>query len=138
MSGNQTVREYLTDPSKARCHNFYDWFCRDTSLPRKAEVLTAKVRQLAASSKINQDTMYCWFKNNCPMVGTLYDDLRFADCETGDTLYTVIPAVGYEASKRELREGKRTGLAEVWGRENNFDGPLVVGTWRDVRKFFGV
>jgi hypothetical protein len=105
---------------------WYDWFCRDTSLARKTDILGKKAVQLAASDKINVETMYVWFKNNCPMGGPLYDDLRFADLETGDVVYTVIPKCSH------------SGKAEVWGHENDFDGPLVKGTWRDVKEFFGL
>jgi len=46
--------------------------------------------------------------------------------ETGNVIYTIVPRSGH------------TGKAEVWGRENNFDGPLVQGKWKDVKTFFGV
>jgi hypothetical protein len=108
---------------------WYDWFCRDTSLLGKTRVLGRKVKQLMKSNKINVDTQYVWFKNNCPMFGHLYDDFRIADMETGDVIYTVIPSCGHTSSK---------GQAQVWGRENNFQGPLVTGTWKDVKAFFGV
>lgn len=105
---------------------WYDWFCRDTSLAAKTAALGKKVKQLAGSTKLNLDTMYVFFKNNCPMVGGLYDDFRICDLTTGDVLYTVVPRCTH------------SGKAEVWGRENNFQGPLVQGTWRDVKAFFGV
>lgn len=108
---------------------FYDWFCRNTALQGKTKALDPKVKRLAKSSKINQDTMYVWFKNNCPMVGRLYDDFRFADIETGNVIYTVIPHSGHNS---------KYGMAEVWGRENDFVAPLVSGTWKDVLAFFGV
>ena len=108
---------------------WYDWFCRDTSLAAKTTKLGKKVIQLMKSSKIDPINNYVWFKNNCPGDGSLYDDLRFADNETGDVIYTVIPSSGHTTNK---------GRAEVWGRENNFAGPLVEGTWKDVKQFFGV
>lgn len=108
---------------------WYDWFCRDQSLCGKTKALAPKVKRLAQSDKINQDTMYVWFKNNCPMSGKLYDDFRFADLETGDVIYTIVPSSGHSSNQ---------GQAEVWGRENDFDSPLVAGTWKDVLKFFGV
>jgi hypothetical protein len=105
---------------------WYDWFCRDTSLVGKTRSLGKKVKQIANSSKINADAMYVFFKNNCPLFGSLYDDFRIADMETGDVIYTITPRSGH------------TGKAEVWGRENNFKGPLVEGSWKDVKAFFGV
>jgi hypothetical protein len=105
---------------------WYDWFCRDTSLAAKTQSLGKKVVQLMKSEKIDIENNYAWFKNNCPMSGPLYDDFRIADMETGNVIYTIVPRSGH------------TGKAEVWGRENNFDGPLVQGKWKDVKTFFGV
>lgn len=108
---------------------WYDWFCRDTSLAAKTQNLGKKVLRLMKSSKIDIEKNYVFFKNNCPMIGSLYDDIRICDMETGDVLYTIIPSSGFNATK---------GRAEVWGHENGFNQPLVTGTWKDVKTFFGV
>lgn len=105
---------------------WYDWFCRDTSLAAKTEKLGRKVLQLMKSTKIDIEKNYVFFKNNCPMRGGLYDDFRVCDMETGDVIFTIVPRCTH------------SGKAEVWGRENNFNGPLVQGTWRDVKTFFGM
>jgi len=107
---------------------WYDWFCRDTSLRGKTQKLGKKVLQLMKSDKIDAEANYVFFKNNCPMAGSLYDDFRICCSETGDVIYTVIPSCGHDSSK---------GQAQVWGRENNFDGPLVEGNWKTVKQFFG-
>ena len=108
---------------------WYDWFCRDTSLRNKTYRLASKVKRIAKSTKIDTEKMYVFFKNNFPMCGSLYDDFRICDIETGDVIFTIVPAVGY---------GDAQGQAEIWGRENDFKGPLVEGRWKDVTKFFGV
>jgi hypothetical protein len=108
---------------------WYDWFCKDERLASRLKRLAPKVKKIAKSSKINPETTYVWFKNNCPMIGSLYDDFRIADLTTGNTLYCVIPSSGHNIKK---------GQSEVWGPANNFDGPLVAGSWADVLKFFGV
>jgi hypothetical protein len=108
---------------------WYDWFCRDTSLAAKTQNLGKKVLRLMKSSKIDTEKNYVFFKNNCPMIGSLYDDIRICDMVTGDVLYTIIPSSGFNATK---------GRAEVWGHENGFNQPLVTGTWKDVKTFFGV
>jgi hypothetical protein len=105
---------------------WYDWFCRDTSLAAKTEKLGRKVLQLMKSTKIDIEKNYVFFKNNCPGRGGLYDDFRVCDMETGDVIFTIVPRCTH------------SGKAEVWGRENNFNGPLVQGTWRDVKAFFGM
>lgn len=108
---------------------WYDWFCRDTSLAAKTQNLGKKVLRVMKSSKIDVEKNYVFFKNNCPMYGSLYDDFRICDMETGDVIYTIVPSNGHKSNK---------GTAEVWGRENDFDEPLVSGSWKDVKAFFGV
>ena len=68
---------------------WYDWFCRDTSLANKTKKMGRIIKQVKDGGKINLDTMYVWFKNNCPLNGPLYDDFRFADRETGDVQFTI-------------------------------------------------
>jgi len=65
-----------------------DWFCKETSLTNKTIKLGKIVKQLK-SGKINRDSMYVWFKNNCPLYGPLYDDIRIADIESGETLFII-------------------------------------------------
>jgi len=137
MRDSISIREYVKNYTEGKYDSpdvetqieagWYDWFCKDSSLKRKTEVLTQKLLQIISSSKINLDTMYCFFKNNYPLYGTLYDDFRICDRETGFVLYTVIPKSGYTKNK---------GASEVWGKENCFKEPLVKGSWKDVISFF--
>jgi hypothetical protein len=134
-----TVREFIRnyeggayespDSGTMIAAGWYDWFCRDASLKGKLDRLFPKVKLIAGSKKIDQDRNYVFFKNNCPCFGSLYDDFRFCDMKTGDVIYTIVPASGHERTK---------GRAELWGRENGFEKPLVEGTWRDVRAYFEV
>ena len=109
--------------NKGNCYGFFDWFCKDTSLPNKAKKLFARLKGIVRSGKFDPAKCYVFFKNNCPCVGPLYDDFRICDLETGDVLYTVSPS-------------NRKGKADVWGRDNDFEAPLVSGTWREVRAWF--
>ena len=107
------------------CHGFWDWFCSDKALAGKSRKLCGNARVITKlTKKFDPKKVYVWFKNNCPCSGSLYDDLRIADLETHDVLYTIVPHDG------------RTGLSEVWGSENDFSKPLVEGTWEDVKQFF--
>lgn len=124
----QSIRAYLTQgPNDGHCNNFYDWFCLEKELPKRREILDGKLLSIVHSPKINIDKHYVFYKNNCPCVGKLYDDLRICEMGSGDVVYTVTPKTGHTTHKNR---------AEIWGRENKFDGPILTGTWDDVIKFF--
>ena len=93
---------------------WYDWFCKDTSLKNKTKKMGNIVKKVKDGGRINLDTSYVWFKNNCPCVGGLYDDFRFADMETGNVLYTIC-----------IDDDRSDFKFEVWGRDNNFKGMLA-------------
>jgi hypothetical protein len=99
------------------CFNFYDWFCKDTSLETKARSLYAKVKKfLKKHPEIDTEKVYVFFKNNCPMMGPLYDDFRI--CDDDGVIFTVVPKCGH------------SGKAEVWGKANDFKGAIeVADTW---------
>ena len=106
------------------CFYFYDWFCKDKSLERKARSLMTKVKKFVKAAKIDVDKTYVFFKNNCPFYGKLYDDFRICDHETGDVIYTVAPSLGYDGKK---------GEAEVWGNANDFKELLKSAeSWKDL------
>jgi len=93
---------------------WYDWFCKDESLANKTKRMGTIVKQFKDGGKLNLDSMYVWFKNNCPLAGPLYDDFRIADIESGETLFTV--------QINCFREEKRY---TVYGKRNDFDAPLL-------------
>lgn len=110
---------------------WYDWFCNESSLCGKTQTLGPKVCRIAKSPKVNVDTMYVFFKNNCPMRGSLYDDFRICELEDGEVVYTIVPASGHTVNGIK-------GRTEIWGRENDFDEPLYEGDWKGALKWFGV
>ena len=87
------------------CFNFYDWFCKDSALERKANILFPKVKKFIESTRVDILDTYVFFKNNCPMNGPLYDDLRI--CDDNGVLFTVIPKCGH------------SGKAEIWGKNDS-------------------
>lgn len=139
MSDNMTLIEWIgryhmgefDDPAvETQIYaGWYDWFCSDTSLARKTKALAPKVMKVAKSPKLagKGDKVYVFFKNNCPVYGSLYDDFRICDIETGDVIWTVVPKIGFS---------DRKGQAELWGKENDFKGPIISGTWEDVLAYF--
>lgn len=102
---------------------FFDWFCQDKALADRARRLMPKVVKFAKRKKIDLDKTHVIFKNNCPMQGELYDDFRICD-EEGNVLWTVSPFIGHRSTY---------GTAEIWGKENNFTGPIsVANNWPEL------
>ena len=81
------------------CSNFYDWFCKDSSLEGKAKTLLKKVEFLVNQGLINPDKTEVWFKNNCPIDGSLYDDIRFNDID-GNYLGGICPRSGHKVKEK--------------------------------------
>ena len=124
---NYNSGKYDSQNVKVQCEaGWYDWFCRDESLCGKTKRLAPKIKQLAKSSKVDVDNWYVWFKNNCPVFGSLYDDIRFADIKTGDVIYTIAFVKKYGQT------------VELWGKENDLKHPLVIGDWEDIKEYFGI
>jgi len=105
-NGDFESKDYAT-----QCEaGWYDWFCKDTSLAGKTKRMGNIVKQVKPGGKINLETMYVWFKNNCPLNGPLYDDFRFADIVTGEVLFTIQIDCCWNEKKYT-----------VFGKKNNFD-----------------
>ena len=123
MSKEQSLRTWIESFNKGDFDSkdlqtqikagWYDWFCKDESLANKTKRMGNIVKQFKDGGKVNLETMYVWFKNNCPLAGPLYDDFRIADIESGDTLFTI--------QINCFREEKRY---TVYGKKNDFDTSL--------------
>lgn len=68
---------------------WFDWFCRDSSLTNKTIKMGNIIKQIKVGGKVDLETSYVWFKNNCPLNGPLYDDFRIADIENNNNLFVV-------------------------------------------------
>jgi len=68
---------------------WFDWFCKDSSLANKTKKMGNIIKQIRTGGKVDLETSYVWFKNNCPLNGPLYDDFRIADIETNNNLIVV-------------------------------------------------
>ena len=106
---------------------WYDWFCKDESLANKTKVLGKKLKMIVNSPKLTPAKQYVFFKNNCPVNGSLYDDIRICDIASGDIVYTISPRSGHKSMN---------GDGEVWGPQNNFNEALFTGKWGEIKKWF--
>jgi hypothetical protein len=68
---------------------WFDWFCDDRLLAAKTAKMGKIIAKIKDGGKVNLDTQYTFFKNNCPMIGAFYDQFSICDRETGDVIYCV-------------------------------------------------
>lgn len=105
LEGKYNAKDFSTQVSAG----WYDWFCSDVALSGRLNKMASIVKKLKDSEKV-----YVWFKNNCPMVGPLYDDFRIADIENGETLYTI-----------PIDDKRQHFKYEIYGIDNDFRDPLL-------------
>ena len=123
-----TINQVLANPSlynKENFYGFYDWFCKDSSLEKKYQAALRQVRQMVKLGLIDGDKHSFWLKNNCPVSGSLYDDIRFNTIDGDEYVGGVAPWLGYSSMR---------GACEYWLASENFNAHKF-DNWSDFKKF---
>jgi hypothetical protein len=117
-----TVNQVLNDVTD-QYFNFYDWFCKDSSLKRRSDKLKLKLNFLVKSGLVNPDNLVT-FKNNCPVNGKLYDDIRLSNKE-GDYLGGFCPKSGHNFCTKKC---------SVWLIDNGEMTEFEFLNWSEFKK----
>lgn len=107
---------------------WYDWFCKDDKLQKKTMKLGKKLKSLLPTKLFNPDNTYVFFKNNCPVVGKLYDSFSICEISTGDVVFWVAPHCGYSRSYNKLP-------VVVNVKEDN-NKEYIFNNWHKVKYYF--
>lgn len=127
-TNHPSINEVIENPELLNhdgCWSFYDWFCVTETLERRARSFIPKLKFLVKEGIINGDTTYVWFKNNCPLIGSVYDDMRFSLLDEDNSyLGGVCPSLGYTNTK---------GEATVWTLKNGLE-EHEFNNWSELKK----
>jgi len=105
---------------------WYDWFCPSGQLYRRGLRLLRALKTIQHSPRFKPSEVYVWFKNNSPMTGSTYDDIRISSVETGFNLFVIqIPSNRY---------GEKHGW-EVCSRESHYE-TVASGKLKDIQNWF--
>lgn len=85
MKKEITIREWINNFNNGKYDinsrkiqieaGWFDWFCSTDSLKNKTRKIGNIIKDITNDYIL--DNYHIWFKNNCPFVGRLYDDIRF-------------------------------------------------------------
>jgi hypothetical protein len=76
-------------------YGYYDWFSRDESLKNKAKSFVPKLKFLVKEGVVDGDKHYVWFKENCPIQGSLYSDMRISTLNEQNFMGGFCPKTGH-------------------------------------------
>lgn len=136
---NETsIFEFLRNgPTPAQVDNaWFDWFCKDTSLPKRATKLVNLLRTIHTSVRFDATKCYVFFKNNCPMNGGTYDSMSICRIDGDDVLFWIgflgEGCHGSEQAHIEVACGVGLGENDL----GSFKNPAEFNTTAEVVRFF--
>ena len=119
--------DFSSKDRAVRCEaGWYDWFCQDVALAGRLQKLSKVV--MGITDPYILDHYYVWFKNNCPLSGPLYDDIRFEPLhgDRSGKYFVVIRDSPHEAHKWTLYTERHGFEQPEFTCGNVRDSPRVV------------
>lgn len=120
-----SVKEYMANGGAANesFSNFWDWFCRESSLKNRGIALDKKVNQLIKLGVIDPDSMKVSYKNCCPLYGNSYDIILVQKVDSDEDVVWIEPSSGHESNK---------GVASAYNYSNGKSYEFA--NWSDMKK----
>lgn len=124
---NLPITNLLANPTPERIKSSWRPYCFfDYSDDEKVSVgqqMLENLKDLIGSSKFDPEKCCVSFTNSYILPDTIYESFAIESCETGETFFIVVPQQkGYNG--------------EIWGIENYYHKPLVIGSWEDIKNWF--